>query len=210
MTCYIEYIAKGESLTSDYCVHVFVFLFLVTASQEGISIQQSLAQIFLASGKTAEIHCKLSTRRQYVFWYKELQNGSLHWIYQSYEFATPPHEKYSSKVNSQTNTFTLIISNVQRNDSGVYYCGLAVYVHPNFGTGTRLIVTGEFPVGNIFYWTNSVGERNKSQLLRALLQACVALQLVSFTNGSGFNKRYDSTHLASLISWDQHSHGIKL
>nr|XP_032648110.1 immunoglobulin gamma-1 heavy chain-like isoform X2 [Chelonoidis abingdonii] len=131
-----------ESQKMSYqIVWMILFCLQMTASQEGISIQQSLAQIFLASGKTAEIHCKLSTRRQYVFWYKELQNGSLHWIYQSYEFATPPHEKYSSKVNSQTNTFTLIISNVQRNDSGVYYCGLAVYVHPNFGTGTRLIVT---------------------------------------------------------------------
>uniref|UniRef100_A0A8C3H9C0 Ig-like domain-containing protein n=1 Tax=Chrysemys picta bellii TaxID=8478 RepID=A0A8C3H9C0_CHRPI len=116
---------------------------ILTASQEGILIQQSPAQIFLASGKTAEIHCKLSTRRQYMYWYKELQNGSLHGIYQSYESAALPHEKYSSKVNIPANTFTLIISNVQRNDSGVYFCGLAVYVHPNFGTGTRLIVTGD-------------------------------------------------------------------
>ncbi|XP_029768326.1 immunoglobulin gamma-1 heavy chain-like [Terrapene carolina triunguis] len=130
-TCYATY-AMARGLTEVRSV---------TASQEGIVIQQSPAQIFLASGKTAEIHCKLSTRRQYMYWYKELQNGSLHGIYQSYESAALPHEKYSSKVNIQANTFTLIISNVQRNDSGVYFCGLAVYVHPNFGNGTRLIVT---------------------------------------------------------------------
>ncbi|KAH1179757.1 hypothetical protein KIL84_005807 [Mauremys mutica] len=118
-----------------------LFCLQMTASQIEISIQQSPAQIFLASGKTAEIECKLSTRLQNMYWYKELQNGSLHGIYESYGSAAPPHEKYSSRVNIQANTFTLIISNVQRNDSGVYYCGLAAYVHPNFGTGTRLIVT---------------------------------------------------------------------
>ncbi|XP_073179593.1 immunoglobulin kappa light chain-like [Lepidochelys kempii] len=113
---------------------------MLTTSREGILIQQSPAQIFLASGETARIDCKLSTS-QYIYWYKELQNGSLHRIYQSYESASAPHEKYSSTVNIPAKTFTLIISNVQRNDSGVYYCGVAVYVHPNFGNGTRLIVT---------------------------------------------------------------------
>ncbi|CAM4627270.1 unnamed protein product [Lepidochelys kempii] len=120
---------------------VILFCLRMTASREGILIQQSPAQIFLASGETARIDCKLSTRRQYIYWYKELQNGSLHGIYQSYESASAPHEKYSSTVNIPAKTFTLIISNVQRNDSGVYYCGVAVYVHPNFGNGTRLIVT---------------------------------------------------------------------
>ncbi|KAM9114605.1 T cell receptor beta chain MC.7.G5-like isoform 2-T2 [Pangshura tecta] len=131
-----------ESQKMSYqIVWMILFCLQMTASQTEISIQQSPAQIFLASGKTAEINCKLSTTRQYVYWYKELQNGSLHGVYYSYESAATPHEKYSSKVNIQANTFTLIISNVQRNDSGVYYCGLAAYVHPNFGTGTRLIVT---------------------------------------------------------------------
>uniref|UniRef100_A0A8C4WPT7 Ig-like domain-containing protein n=1 Tax=Gopherus evgoodei TaxID=1825980 RepID=A0A8C4WPT7_9SAUR len=272
------------------------YLEYMTASQEGISIQQSLAQIFLASGKTAEIDCKLSTRRQYVYWYKELQNGNLHGIYQSYKFAAPPHEKYSSKANIQANMFTLIISNVQRNDSGVYYCGLVVYIHPNFGTGTRLIVTdaseprlsilvpstledaelppvipllcllsdftppwsevlwdtgeeaseglmdagaidgeGVFSVWSLMtipseMWkqemtcTCTAKESSMGRSINAtvsketetslsyleLFFRPVARQLVSFTKGSGFNKIYDPTHLASLISWDQHSHGIKL
>ncbi|XP_030398465.1 uncharacterized protein LOC115639620 [Gopherus evgoodei] len=74
-------------------------------------------------------------------WYKE-QAGSLRWIYRSSEFALPDG-KYSSAVNTATNSFSLIISNVQREDSGVYYCGLFsfIYVQPNFGNGTRLIIT---------------------------------------------------------------------
>ncbi|XP_043357726.1 immunoglobulin gamma-1 heavy chain-like isoform X2 [Dermochelys coriacea] len=131
-----------ESQKMSYqIVWVILFCLQMTASQKGILIQQSPAQIFLASGETAQIDCKLSTGGQYIYWYKELQNGSLHGIYQSYKFAATPHEKYSSTVNSEANKFTLIISNVQRNDSGVYYCGLAAYIHPNFGNGTRLIVT---------------------------------------------------------------------
>uniref|UniRef100_A0A8C8SJY3 Ig-like domain-containing protein n=1 Tax=Pelusios castaneus TaxID=367368 RepID=A0A8C8SJY3_9SAUR len=108
---------------------------------KGMLIQQSPPEIPLPPGKTAQMNCKLSTRTVYVLWYKELQNGSLHGIHKSYEYATPSNEKFSSKVDSTTNTHTLIIRNVQKEDSGVYYCGLAAYLHPNFGTGTRLIVT---------------------------------------------------------------------
>uniref|UniRef100_A0A8C0J143 Immunoglobulin V-set domain-containing protein n=1 Tax=Chelonoidis abingdonii TaxID=106734 RepID=A0A8C0J143_CHEAB len=66
----------------------------------------------------------------------------------SSQFATS-NGKYSSKVDLTANIFSLNINNVQRNDSGVYYCGLSasVYLQPNFGNGTRLIVTGEFAVG---------------------------------------------------------------
>uniref|UniRef100_A0A452H9Q8 Ig-like domain-containing protein n=1 Tax=Gopherus agassizii TaxID=38772 RepID=A0A452H9Q8_9SAUR len=83
-------------------------------------------------------------------WILGKQAGSLRlqWIYQSSQYATSTG-KYSSKVDLTENNFSLNISNVQRNDSGVYYCGLSasVYVQPNFGNGTRLIVTGEFAVG---------------------------------------------------------------
>ncbi|XP_074837532.1 immunoglobulin lambda-1 light chain-like [Carettochelys insculpta] len=85
--------------------------------------------------------CKLSTRLAYVYWYKELQNGSLLGIHQTYKSATNLPGKYSGKVNTATNTYSLKINNLQKNDSGVYYCGLAAYVYPNFGNGTRLIVT---------------------------------------------------------------------
>ncbi|XP_075763765.1 immunoglobulin gamma-1 heavy chain-like [Pelodiscus sinensis] len=112
----------------------------MTASQEGMWIQQSPAQIVLAPGNIARIYCKLSTGSAYVYWYKELQNGSLHGIFRSYKNA-PSDGKYSSEVNEASNTFSLNITDAQRNDSGVYYCGLAAYAYPNFGSGTRLIVT---------------------------------------------------------------------
>ncbi|XP_014426559.2 immunoglobulin gamma-1 heavy chain-like isoform X2 [Pelodiscus sinensis] len=134
-------IMTEESQKMSYQIVGMILVCLqMTASQEGIWIQQSPAQIVLAPGNTARIGCKLSTRRAYVYWYKELQNGSLHGIFQSYKNA-PSDGKYSSEVNEASDTFSLIITDAQRNDSGVYYCGLAAYAYPNFGSGTRLIVT---------------------------------------------------------------------
>uniref|UniRef100_A0A8C4WSF8 Ig-like domain-containing protein n=1 Tax=Gopherus evgoodei TaxID=1825980 RepID=A0A8C4WSF8_9SAUR len=112
----------------------------LTASGKEIQILQSPAQVWLKSGDTAQLHCK-TLEEVSAMWYKE-QAGSLRWIYRSSEFALPDG-KYSSAVNTATNSFSLIISNVQREDSGVYYCGLFsfIYVQPNFGNGTRLIIT---------------------------------------------------------------------
>ncbi|KAH1179867.1 hypothetical protein KIL84_005917 [Mauremys mutica] len=114
----------------------------VAASEEGIQILQSPAQLWLTSGQTAKLDCKISEEEWRVRWYKEQQNGSLHGIHQSSE-SESLDEKYSRKVNITANTFSLLINNIQRDDSGVYYCGLSasVYLLPNFGNGTRLIVT---------------------------------------------------------------------
>uniref|UniRef100_A0A8C3T3E0 Ig-like domain-containing protein n=1 Tax=Chelydra serpentina TaxID=8475 RepID=A0A8C3T3E0_CHESE len=116
-----------------------IWLSLMAASEEGIQILQSPAQVWWTPGQTAQLDCSHSLKVRRVLWYKE--RPSLQWIYESSPFQ-PSNGKYSSKVKITANTFSLIISNVQRDDSGVYYCGL---VHPNFGSGTRLIVTGEFP-----------------------------------------------------------------
>uniref|UniRef100_A0A8C3FKX1 Ig-like domain-containing protein n=1 Tax=Chrysemys picta bellii TaxID=8478 RepID=A0A8C3FKX1_CHRPI len=111
-----------------------------------LGILQSPPQLWLKSGDTAQLHCKTLEDEVTTMWYKE-QSGSLRWIYWSSEFASPDG-KYSSEANTVANTFSLIISNVQREDSGIYYCGLFsfMYLQPNFGNGTRLIVTGEFPM----------------------------------------------------------------
>ncbi|XP_025046279.2 immunoglobulin gamma-1 heavy chain-like isoform X1 [Pelodiscus sinensis] len=134
-------IMTEESQKMSYQIVAMILVCLqMTASQEGIWIQQSPAQIELTPGKSARIDCKLSAVIAAVLWYKELQNGSLHGIFQSYKNA-PAQGKYSSEVNEALDTFSLIIKDAQRNDSGVYYCGLAAYAYPNFGSGTRLIVT---------------------------------------------------------------------
>uniref|UniRef100_A0A8C3T146 Ig-like domain-containing protein n=1 Tax=Chelydra serpentina TaxID=8475 RepID=A0A8C3T146_CHESE len=114
----------------------------LTASEEGIQILQSPAQVWLTSGESAQLDCSPLRIEWGVMWYKEQQSGSLQWIYESSAFATS-NGKYSSKVNITANRFSLIIHNAQTNDSGVYYCGRStfVYLQPNFGNGTKLTVT---------------------------------------------------------------------
>ncbi|XP_043357729.1 T cell receptor alpha chain MC.7.G5-like isoform X2 [Dermochelys coriacea] len=127
---------------SHQIVGVILVCLHMVASEEGIQILQSPAQVWQTPGQTAQLDCNPSIKEWSVVWYKEQQSGSLQWIYQSSRFATS-NGKYSSKVDITANKFSLNIINVQRNDSGVYYCGLSasVYVQPNFGNGTRLIVT---------------------------------------------------------------------
>uniref|UniRef100_A0A8C4WQ43 Ig-like domain-containing protein n=1 Tax=Gopherus evgoodei TaxID=1825980 RepID=A0A8C4WQ43_9SAUR len=100
------------------------------------------AQVWLTSGGTAQLDCRPLKIEWSVMWYKKQQSGSLQWIYESSDFATS-NGKYLSKVNIMANMFSIIINNAQTNDSGVYYCGrsTSVYLQPNFGNGTRLIVT---------------------------------------------------------------------
>ncbi|XP_075764424.1 uncharacterized protein LOC142819723 [Pelodiscus sinensis] len=127
---------------SHQAVGMLLVYLHMTASEEWIQIQQSPAQMWLSSGEAAQLDCRPSKGEGRVMWYKEQPSGSLLWIYQSFASA-PPDGKYASKVNSTANTFSLLISNVQRKDSGVYYCGLSafLYLQSNFGNGTRLIVT---------------------------------------------------------------------
>ncbi|KAM9114609.1 Ig heavy chain Mem5-like isoform 3-T3 [Pangshura tecta] len=120
---------------------ILVCLYMI-ASEKGIQILQSPAHLWLTSGGTAQLDCSPLKEEWSVMWYKEQQSGSLQWIYESSDFATS-NGKYSNKVNNTANMFSIIINNAQTNDSGVYYCGrsTSVYLQPNFGNGTRLIVT---------------------------------------------------------------------
>ncbi|XP_044846811.1 immunoglobulin gamma-1 heavy chain-like [Mauremys mutica] len=127
---------------SHQTVGILLVYLHMAAAEEAIQILQSPAQVWRSPGQTAQLDCHSSKVEGRIMWYKEQQGGSLQWIYQSFESA-PSDGKYSSNVSTATNRFSLIINNVQRDDSGVYYCGLSafLYLQPNFGNGTRLIVT---------------------------------------------------------------------
>lgn len=95
----------------------------------------------------AELSCHVSEISIDVDWYKEKPDGSLHWIYQSSN-DSQTKGKYSGKTKEQRD-FSLAISPVQREDSGVYYCSSSIssIFQPSFGNGTRLVVTSECPAG---------------------------------------------------------------
>ncbi|CAM9122661.1 unnamed protein product [Bubo scandiacus] len=112
---------------------------------EGRWVQQRQGQLWVRPGETAELSCHTSHASDSVNWYKEKPDGGLYWIYWSSEFSFTKG-KYLGKKKSQW-IFSLSISPVQREDSGVYYCSSSDFF-PLFGNGTRLIVTSEYPVGH--------------------------------------------------------------
>ncbi|EOA93895.1 Ig kappa chain V-VI region NQ6-8.3.1, partial [Anas platyrhynchos] len=83
-------------------------------------IQQSPAELWLSPGATAELSCSISGSTDRANWYREKPDGSLEWIYWS-AAASNPKGKYSGTVRAP-GIFSLSISNVQREDSGYYYC----------------------------------------------------------------------------------------
>uniref|UniRef100_A0A493T1R3 Ig-like domain-containing protein n=1 Tax=Anas platyrhynchos platyrhynchos TaxID=8840 RepID=A0A493T1R3_ANAPP len=98
---------------------------------------QSPAELWLSPGATAELSCSISGSTDRANWYREKPDGSLEWIYWS-AAASNPKGKYSGTVRAP-GIFSLSISNVQREDSGYYYCTSSVS-HSQFGNGTRLLV----------------------------------------------------------------------
>uniref|UniRef100_A0A8B9D9H6 Ig-like domain-containing protein n=1 Tax=Anser cygnoides TaxID=8845 RepID=A0A8B9D9H6_ANSCY len=98
------------------------------------------AQLWLPPGATAELSCNISGSPWGANWYREKPDGSLEWIYQSSE-TSKPKGRYSGTVRA-LGFFSFNISDVQREDSGSYYCTSSVS-HSHFGDGTRLLVTGE-------------------------------------------------------------------
>nr|XP_038023800.1 uncharacterized protein LOC113839892 isoform X8 [Anas platyrhynchos] len=117
-----------------------VLLLLLTgaASVEELQIQQSPAELWLSPGATAELSCNISGSPEQANWYREKPDGSLERIYWS-AAASKPKGRYSGTVK-ELFFFSLNISDVQREDSGYYYCTSSV-LHSQFGNGTRLLVT---------------------------------------------------------------------
>uniref|UniRef100_A0A8C3XU27 Ig-like domain-containing protein n=1 Tax=Chelydra serpentina TaxID=8475 RepID=A0A8C3XU27_CHESE len=133
----------AQATLSDEWRLIAIPCFISAVLGAQLSLYQTQRFLFVEIS-TAQLHCRTLEEEVGAMWYKE-QSASLQWIYWSSEFASADG-KYSSKANTAANRFSLIISNVQREDSGVYYCGLIsfIYLQPNFGNGTRLIVTGDW------------------------------------------------------------------
>ncbi|XP_032992142.1 uncharacterized protein LOC117039182 [Lacerta agilis] len=94
---------------------------------------QDLALIPASPGDTVDILCIVlnETASWTVFWYKEEEGKNLRRIYQSSRYTKQVQGRYSSRGHN------LRISDVQRNDSGVYYCATTRLLR-----GTRLVISG--------------------------------------------------------------------
>ncbi|XP_029437407.1 programmed cell death protein 1 [Rhinatrema bivittatum] len=107
---------------------------------KGAGIAQTPGQMFLTAGDNATLNCSIRFG-DLVNWYKEQQDGSLQRIHQSYKYSTEKDQKYSSKVDSDGETFSLLIHHLQRSDSGIYYCGIISLANSKLGKGSTVIVT---------------------------------------------------------------------
>ncbi|XP_054852851.1 immunoglobulin lambda-1 light chain-like isoform X2 [Eublepharis macularius] len=121
-----------------------ILLSLLTAElQRNRKIQTNGEAILGSPGRDVRIPCRLPagllTSQAVVTWYKEKQDRSLRMIHQGFSYSDPGG-KYSGPSNNLGDC-SLTISNVQKNDSGVYYCFIPTYASFNIHQKTRLIIT---------------------------------------------------------------------
>ncbi|XP_060125446.1 uncharacterized protein LOC118076396 isoform X2 [Zootoca vivipara] len=115
-----------------------MLLFLRAAGSWGnTEIPPTLVNISASPGATVNISCNIpkGTYVAIVSWYKEEHEGGLHKVGEIYAPLQKPGAKTSSQVN-------LTRHNVQKSDSGVYYCVTAIAQDFTFLSGMRLIVLG--------------------------------------------------------------------
>ncbi|XP_060125447.1 uncharacterized protein LOC118076396 isoform X3 [Zootoca vivipara] len=114
-----------------------MLLFLRAAGSRGnTDIPPTLASISASPGATVNISCNIpeGTFVVIVSWYKEEHEGGLHKVGEIYA-----PQKPGAKTSSQVN---LTRHNVQKRDSGVYYCVAAIVQNFTFLSGMRLFVLG--------------------------------------------------------------------
>ncbi|XP_067878558.1 Ig heavy chain Mem5-like [Heterodontus francisci] len=94
-------------------------------------------------GSRVKLNC-YTTRlvASYVFWYRQQHRRDMQLLYKVSK-QQPADGRFSSEVDGKSGNYALVISNVERNYSGMYYC--ASRSHQNmariFGNGSTLVVT---------------------------------------------------------------------
>ncbi|XP_044304962.1 uncharacterized protein LOC123032851 isoform X2 [Varanus komodoensis] len=117
---------KGQEMLFHVAGMVLLSLRTATASAGDPETLQQLGQILAAPGGTVTIHCNLT--KSYVIWYKLDQDQNL---------CKVSLEGRSSKVQG-----SLILHNLQQNDSGEYFCAALIAQKFRILHGTRLLVSG--------------------------------------------------------------------
>ncbi|XP_078390126.1 immunoglobulin kappa light chain-like [Cetorhinus maximus] len=118
-------------------------LFPVTVSQA--AFPQTPAAQTVSVGSSFKVHCHtgwLSSGA--VYWYKQRHRKHLQFLHMVRKHI-PVEGRFSGEIYDKSTIYTLVIEDVQRNDSGVYYCA-ARKTHGMplvFGTGSKMFTTGK-------------------------------------------------------------------
>ncbi|XP_061462240.1 M1-specific T cell receptor beta chain-like isoform X2 [Rhineura floridana] len=104
---------------------------------------QSLEQIVTTPGNPVTLNCSLPAGQLFgnllAYWFKEgkgkrLQQTQVRSVY-------PEASGHGSSPSDTLRNFPLVISSVQRNHSGLYFCVIYTYADINIPKGVRLIIT---------------------------------------------------------------------
>ncbi|XP_052392143.1 immunoglobulin lambda-1 light chain isoform X3 [Carassius gibelio] len=130
-------------------ISIFCAFFTLLTCVSGVTVVTQSPVITVSKGETAKLDCNLGTvTGSAARWYKQTPAGipqyvlSFHRDWSSVRYGSGfSSPKFTSTHSSQTD-YSLIINNVDEDDSAVYYCktwddSVNEYV---FGQGTKLIV----------------------------------------------------------------------
>ncbi|XP_062888310.1 uncharacterized protein LOC134337323 isoform X1 [Mobula hypostoma] len=96
----------------------------------------------------------------FIHWYKRSDQRHLQFVARVGRFVQA-EGRFSGHVDEKSATYSLVIENVQRNDSGIYFCAAQLY--GEFGNGSKLVVTAQPPT--IYLLAPQADEISRMQLV---------------------------------------------
>ncbi|XP_052392144.1 immunoglobulin lambda-1 light chain isoform X2 [Carassius gibelio] len=130
-------------------ISIFCAFFTLLTCVSGATVVTQSPVITVSKGQTAKLDCNLGTvTDQSARWYKQTPAGIPQYMlkfrhdYSSVEYGSGFSAPKFTSTHSSQSDYSLIISNVDVDDTAVYYCitwdsSVSEYV---FGQGTKLIV----------------------------------------------------------------------
>ncbi|XP_038643218.1 immunoglobulin gamma-1 heavy chain-like [Scyliorhinus canicula] len=106
--------------------------------------QQTPAEQTVSVGGIFKVHCHTGwLASAAVYWYKQQHREHLQFVHIVRKHI-PADGRFSGIVDDASAIYTLVIKEVQRNDSGVYYCAARKSNGMSFifGNGSKLLTTG--------------------------------------------------------------------
>ncbi|XP_039628448.1 uncharacterized protein LOC120541132 [Polypterus senegalus] len=122
-------------------------LFLILMAQGTVSRLSGfrLAEV-RANGENVSLTCEVLVPENItqsfspISWYRQEPDRSIHYV-ADFGSVPIPYGRYSSRANPKDGIFNLTISNLQRVDSGIYFCIRRSALNLFPGSNSRLIVT---------------------------------------------------------------------
>ncbi|XP_067878585.1 Ig heavy chain Mem5-like [Heterodontus francisci] len=116
-------------------------LIQVVVSQTVLTQSPPIQTVPVGSRVKLNCHTK-SLATGYVFWYRQQHWRDMQIVYKVRQYGLADG-RFSGEVDDNSGNYALVISNVERNDSGMYYCATRNYQNMAriFANGSTLVVT---------------------------------------------------------------------